>query len=283
MSARSEIGAVVPVYNSERSVEAVVRGFLAFADDTGISCRVVLVDDQSADRSAAILDSMALTDGRITAVHLSQNSGQQAALLCGLALAAGDCRYLLTMDDDLQHPAQVAGQLYARIQEGYDLVYAIPYGEKRPLCRRMGSLLRDILFSLCTAKPRGVRVSSFRMMTAELAQKICAEHRQFVYLSASAFRYTPKTANLFYRQQKRAYGSSGYSLRKLAGVYGNLFRYYTVPGTLFCPKGQGAPYQIASIVERGGCYGKTDGSRRFQLPEERADCRTQAWTSNRSD
>ncbi len=283
MSVRFEIGAVIPVYNSEWSVEAVVQKFFTFADDAGISCRVVLVDDKSDDWSAAILDRMALADGRVTAVHLSQNSGQQAALLCGLALAAGDCRYLLTMDDDLQHPALVAGQLYARIQKGYDLVYAIPDGEKRPLCRRAGSLLRDLLFSLYTEKPRGVRVSSFRIMTAELAQKICAERQRFVYLSASAFRYAPKTANLFYRRQKRAYGSSGYSLRKLAGVYGNLFRYYTALGALFCPKEQSAPYQIASIVERGKCSGKTDDSRRLQLPEERADCRTRTWASNAPD
>ena len=278
-----EIGAVIPVYNSERSIDEVVRRFFAFTDSAGISCRVVLVDDQSTDQSAEVIDRMALADERILAVHLAQNSGQQAALLCGLTFAAENCRYLLTMDDDLQHPAWTAGQLYTKIQEDYDLVYAVAYGEERPLYRKAGSLLRDLLFSLCTAKPRGIRVSSFRIMTRELTQKICAEHQQFVYLSASAFRYAPKSANLYYCQQKRIYGTSGYTFRKLAGIYWKLFRYYTALGALFCPSRQNEPYQIASIVERRGRFEQTNDSRRFQLPKECPDCRACAGASNNFD
>lgn len=245
-----EVGVVIPVYNSEHSVGAVVESLLAYSARTALPLRIILVDDCSSDASAGVINHLARSHGCITAAHLACNCGQQSALLCGLSLAT-DCHYLITMDDDLQHPAEAAELLYQKIREGYDLVYAIPRAEPgKPLYRRAGSLLRDLLFTLFTRKPRGLRVSSYRIMTAELAAKICAERQPFVYLSASAFRYAPRAANIPYCQRERAYGRSGYTLRKLAVVYWNLFRYYTPPGALLRPRHPREPFALQSITRK---------------------------------
>lgn len=242
-----KLGVVVPVYNSVRTVGVLTAELLEYFEQAGLTGRVVLVDDGSTDESGAVIERLARENQGVTAARLTRNFGQQSALLCGLALAA-NCQYIVTMDDDLQHPAEVLDALYRKAGTGYDLVYAIPQERHKQLYRRVGSLLRDVLFTLFTQKPKGVRVGSYRVLSAALAAKICGERQPFVYLSASAFRYAPKTANIPFTPRPRAYGRSGYTLGRLAHIWVNIFRYYTVPGALFRPKSGGAPYEIRSVV-----------------------------------
>lgn len=244
-----EIGVVIPVHNAQYSIALVTESLLENFSQRGLSCCIVLVDDKSTDQSAIVIDNLAREHWQITAIHLSRNFGQQCALLCGLNHTC-HCRYVLTIDDDLQHRAPIALALYDKIREGYDLVYAIPLAEKRPLLRQFGSTLRDAFFSLVIGTPRDIKVSSFRIMTGALATKIAAERQPYVYLSASAFRYAPYTANIPYRQPMRAYGQSCYTLSKLARTYLNLIRHYTCWGRLFPARSCGAPYEIQDI-ERG--------------------------------
>ncbi len=244
-----KIGVVIPVYNAEKSIGRVAEELIAYFKASGLSYQLILVDDGSVDGSIGEIFLLARQNPNVMAVQLSRNFGQQNALLCGLALAV-NCRYIITMDDDLQHPSQVIEALYQKICEGFDLVYAIPEHQCRPLYRRLGSGLRDMLFALFASKPRGIRVSSYRIMTAALASKICAERQPFVYLSASAFRYGPRTANIPYRPKTRAFGRSGYTLMKLARLYYQLFFWYTASGRLFSAHiRRGVPYEILSIVK----------------------------------
>ena len=51
---------------------------------------------------------------------LSRNFGKEAALYAGLQRATGD--YVTVMDADLQDPPELLIDMYAKIQEGYDVV-----------------------------------------------------------------------------------------------------------------------------------------------------------------
>jgi glycosyltransferase involved in cell wall biosynthesis len=55
-------------------------------------------------------------------VRLSRNFGQHAAITAGIAAARG--RWTVVMDCDLQDPPELVPALYAKAQEGYELVLA---------------------------------------------------------------------------------------------------------------------------------------------------------------
>lgn len=133
----------------------------------------------------------------------------------------------------------------ASCREGYELVYALPEGQARSPVRRAGSRLRDGFFSLLFPASRGVRVGSYRMMTAELAGEIRKEQAAYVYLSASAFRYRPRAANLRYKGG--AGGDSRYTLWALVKLYGKLMVYYTPLGRPLRKKGE--PFEAAEFLE----------------------------------
>ena len=79
--------------------------------------------------------------------------------------------------------------LYDTIRQGYDIVYGVPAVSRRSLYRRAGSYMRDGLFSLFLGVPEGVRVSSLRIMTADLVKESCRlKPNGFFYLSASVFK-----------------------------------------------------------------------------------------------
>ncbi|MEV4781492.1 glycosyltransferase family 2 protein [Burkholderia sp. LMU1-1-1.1] len=90
---------VVPVYNHEHAIGAVLAGLLRH--DT--PC--MLVDDGSSAACAAVLDALALANpDRVTLVRLAANQGKGAAVLSGFRRAAElGFSHVLQIDADGQH------------------------------------------------------------------------------------------------------------------------------------------------------------------------------------
>ncbi|HMF47138.1 MAG TPA: glycosyltransferase family 2 protein [Candidatus Saccharimonadales bacterium] len=90
---------VIPIYNHDRAIGAVVDGVLA----QKLPC--VLVDDGSGSACASVLDALAVaTPKKITLLRHSNNRGKGAAVLSGVRYAA-QCGYshAVQIDADGQH------------------------------------------------------------------------------------------------------------------------------------------------------------------------------------
>ena len=70
-----------------------------------------------------------MNDYRVKIIHFIRNFGQHNATLCGFNYSCGD--FLITLDDDLQHPPEEIPKLIAKINEGFSVVYG-RYGPKNP-------------------------------------------------------------------------------------------------------------------------------------------------------
>jgi glycosyltransferase involved in cell wall biosynthesis len=90
---------VVPVYNHEHAIGAVLAGLLR----AGVPC--LLVDDGSGAACAAVLDRLARDHaGRVNLVRLPHNQGKGAAVLAGMRRAAQlGYSHALQIDADGQH------------------------------------------------------------------------------------------------------------------------------------------------------------------------------------
>ncbi len=69
-------------------------------------------------------------------MHLSRNFGENYAITAGLSFAKGD--WVVVMDCDLQNRPEDVPLLYAKAQEGYDIVYA------RRIDKKFGFFTRSI-------------------------------------------------------------------------------------------------------------------------------------------
>jgi undecaprenyl-phosphate 4-deoxy-4-formamido-L-arabinose transferase len=218
------ISIVVPVYNGRNSLAELYSAIKKTAAVNKLEFELILVDDHSPDQSYQKILKLHNQDNRVKGIRLAQNFGQQNAIFCGFKYAVGD--YIITMDDDLQHRPQDINLLYQQIKKGYDVVYAIPEERAHSFYRRLGSKLTNWLFNLITLKSEQTRVSSFRIITREIMQKIKLSDKSFIYLSAIILEEKPEIANIYTKQQQRKYGQSNYNFFKLLKLFIKLYLYY---------------------------------------------------------
>ncbi|PWU52125.1 glycosyltransferase [Micromonospora globispora] len=118
------LSVVVPMFNEEAAIPALVARLRPVLDRHAVGYEVVAVDDGSVDRTAQVL----LEEGRrwrqLRVVRLRRNSGHQAALTAGLHLARGE--WVVSIDADLQDPPEtIVDMLRVARERGVDVVYGV--------------------------------------------------------------------------------------------------------------------------------------------------------------
>lgn len=114
------LSVVIPAYNEEAMIEkasACIRGVLA---QENIPAELIFVDDGSKDATWARIMAAAEANAQVRGVHFSRNFGKEAAIMAGLAQAAGDC--CVVIDCDLQHPPEKIVEMYRLWEQGYEVV-----------------------------------------------------------------------------------------------------------------------------------------------------------------
>ncbi len=213
---------VIPVYNGAGTVKALAGGISDLFDRLGSSFEVVFIDDHSEDNSWDIIRGLAAADSRIIAIKLAVNYGQHNATVCGLNYVSGD--FIITMDDDLQHSPEDIPKLIRKMEEtGADVVIARLVNKKHNWHRRRASDFMRRLNELFAKKPKGLHLSSFRLMKKTIADKMLCTEMPFIFIPALMFGVTQNVVNTDVEHRKRQYGSSNYGFCKMAGLSARLF------------------------------------------------------------
>lgn len=223
---------VVPVYNAEKSLDELVKRIIEiFETSIKDPFEIVLVDDASTDSSWDKLEKI-YDDNKETVkiIQLMRNSGQHNATLCGLSFAGGD--YVITIDDDLQHPPEEIPKLvdFMKSNPRYDVIMAIPAQRKHSFFRNISSYLLDKLLNLAISKPSKIRLSSFRIMNRTLRNAILSYKGTNATINSFICKLTDRIANLEVKHDYKKYGGSRYSLNKLTQLaLNNIFNFSALP------------------------------------------------------
>jgi polyisoprenyl-phosphate glycosyltransferase len=219
-----EYSVVVPVFNSEASLEELLSRLISVMDSTGKGYEFIFVDDGSRDRSWEVLKKLKdKHPGVLTAIRLAKNFGQHSATFCGFNFAKGN--FIITIDDDLQCPPEEIPKLIKVMEEeDAELVYGIFKKKRHSFLRNLGSESFKKSASLIGSSKEG---SSFRLITNNIIQKIIIHHQNFVFIDEILHWYTEYIGLAAVEHHKRKYKSTGYSNRKIWGLVANLMFYYT--------------------------------------------------------
>ncbi len=131
---RPAISIVVPVYNEQETLDALVERLGSVMERLGESFEVIFINDGSRDRSEEMLRGVHARDPRFKLVNFSRNFGHQVAVTAGLDFARGDA--VIVMDGDLQDPPEVLPGMIERWREGYEVVYAVRQERKENVLLR---------------------------------------------------------------------------------------------------------------------------------------------------
>lgn len=115
-----ELSVFLPAYDEEGNIERVVEAALDRLERLDLeSYEVIVVDDGSTDRTAALADGLAAGDDRVRVVHHDRNRGYGAALKSGFA--ASTKTWVLLTDGDGQFDLADAGPFLAAAEQ-HDLI-----------------------------------------------------------------------------------------------------------------------------------------------------------------
>jgi polyisoprenyl-phosphate glycosyltransferase len=128
---------VVPLYNERDVLPELYRRLRATLAHLHGPAEIIFVNDGSSDGTLGILRTLQFDDKHVRIVSLSRNFGHQVAVSAGLSYAEGDA--VAVLDGDLQDPPELLPDLFAKLDEGWDVAYGI----RR---QRRGGILKRICY-----------------------------------------------------------------------------------------------------------------------------------------
>ncbi|MDH5457408.1 MAG: glycosyltransferase [Nitrospinota bacterium] len=177
---KKRVSVVVPCHNEEANILPLVESLRGYYDD--YLHEIVLVDDNSRDRTAEVAERLGQEDPRIKLVRRSMPNGVGRALRDGLAAAEGD--YILLMDCDFQHILPELTGLFEAASEGADVAIGsrfsrdsilLNYPFTKILANRTFHILARILFW----KDLRDLTNNLKLMKQEVARNLHLESDDF--------------------------------------------------------------------------------------------------------
>lgn len=117
-----DISVVIPVFNEEKSLTVLYDRLVNTLADISNEYELIFVNDGSKDNSLEIIKSFAAKNAQVKYIDFSKNFGHQLAVFAGLEHAKGNA--IVIIDADMQDPPELIKNLYEKLQQGYDVVYA---------------------------------------------------------------------------------------------------------------------------------------------------------------
>ncbi len=207
---------IIPVYNSENSLKELYERIMTVFDSVlNEKFEMILVNDSSGDNSWEVMQELHKADKRVKIINLANNFGQHAALLCGLKYFSGE--FVVMMDDDLQHPPEEIPKMISVLHENpdVDVVFGDYKSKKHSLHRNLGSFIVNRIGKMVTKRDNDIRVTSFRVVRAELAKKLISINIQQPRVGGLIMHSTNRVMSVEVEHQPRVYGKSGYKFSRL--------------------------------------------------------------------
>jgi glycosyltransferase involved in cell wall biosynthesis len=249
-----DLSIVVPIYNEEENIRALHEAVTAALSGSSLAYELILVDDGSSDGSFPLLKTIAGTDPRVKVIRFRRNFGQTAAMAAGFDAAAG--RVVVPMDGDLQNDPADIPLLFAKIDEGYDVVSGWRKDRQDTFInRKLPSILANGLISLMTGvhlHDYGCTLKAYRREVLEGINLYGEMHR---FVPALASQFGARVTELPVRHHPRLHGKSKYGISRTLRVVLDLMTvkfllsYSTKPIQLF---GKWGVYTLAAAVLSGG-------------------------------
>jgi undecaprenyl-phosphate 4-deoxy-4-formamido-L-arabinose transferase len=132
------------------------------------------------------------------------------------------------MDDDFQNPPCEVPKLVEEIRRGYDVVYSQYAVKRHHFLRNLGSRFNDWAASILLDKPRGLYLSSFKVLSRFVVDELVKYDGPYPYIDGLVLRMTRNYSRVLVQHEARREGRSGYTLRKLVALYLNMFTNFSI-------------------------------------------------------
>ncbi len=226
---------VIPCYNSAPWLPELIERIIKVMSPRDVEYEVLLVNDCTPNPDTwHVITELSQRYRWVKGVDLQFNVGQFKALLAGLELAKG--RFIITMDDDLQHPPEEIPKLIDEMDSHLDMDAIIgAYKTKQHNAMRNGGrLLVNKISERLYGKPKDFNSTAFRIMKRSLVESLLEHKTMKPIMGALILKNTRRLKNVEVEHHPRTQGKSGYSITQLIGsTFDNVIDSSTAPLRFF--------------------------------------------------
>lgn len=207
------ISVVVPVYKAEKCLDELCMRLDKSLTSIHPNYEIILVEDCGGDRSWEKILDHAKQDARIKGIQFSRNFGQHYGITAGLDVSQG--QWVVVMDCDLQDAPEEIPRLYAKAQDGFDIVLASRTNRQDSYLKRLTSTaFYKVLSYLADTEYDGSH-GNFRIMSKTVVDNFKTMREQLRFFGGLVQWMGFSTTSLEVIHHERFEGQSSYTLKKL--------------------------------------------------------------------
>ena len=208
----NELTVIIPLYNEQE----IINAYRLSASVASISPDFILlfVDDGSKDHTLEKVMQIATKDKRVKYISFSRNFGHQVAVSAGLDHCQS--KAVVIIDGDLQDPPELIPSLYAKYQEGFEVVYARRLKRKgETWFKLLTAKLFYRLMKRITSIDLPLDVGDFRIIDQKIVECLRQMPEQHKFLRGQIAWLGFRQAFVEYERDSRKAGKTGYPLKKM--------------------------------------------------------------------
>ena len=208
-----KISIIIPAYNEEEALPALMERITKFADDTkDYDFEFLFVNDGSKDRTIELIKEYREKDKRVCYVDFARNFGKETAMKAGIDA-------VVFLDADLQDPPEIITEMIKYWEEGYDDVYAQRKSRKgETWMKKFTSKMYYKILQDLTNVPIQKDTGDFRLLDRRCvnALKVMNESQRNSKSMFSWIGYKKKA--IFYDRDPRVAGKTKWNYSKLINL-----------------------------------------------------------------
>ena len=211
-----ELSVIIPIYNEEANIGELYRRLTGVLDGMALAggYELLFVNDGSRDQSLTLLKGLAARDARVRYFDFSRNFGHQIAVTAGLDNAQGEA--IVIIDADLQDPPELIVDLYAKLRQGYDVVYAKRRSRQgESYAKKVTAKLFYRILARITRVSIPVDTGDFRIISRRIVLTLRQMPEQHKFLRGQIAWVGFRQTFVEYDRAERAGGETGYTYRKM--------------------------------------------------------------------
>lgn len=213
---------VIPCYNEEEvlawSVGKLQTLMQKLKDETGLSARMVLVDDGSTDTTWQLIEGFCKEHDNVAGLKLSHNEGHQKALWAGMQECLGTCEAMVSIDADLQDDENVIIDMAKQFLEGKDIVYGVRKERTTDTWFKRSSAQTFYKIMQVFDKEIIYNHADFRLMSERAVAALMQYRERNMFLRGLVRQLGFNEGRVYYDRKKRTAGESKYPLRKMLAL-----------------------------------------------------------------
>ncbi|MCC7025566.1 MAG: glycosyltransferase family 2 protein [Saprospiraceae bacterium] len=210
----SKISVIIPIYNEETNIQVLYERLKKVLNGIELEHELLFVNDGSQDQSIQVIKQLAELDIHIRYIDFSRNFGHQIAVTAGIDAVHSE--YVVIIDADLQDPPELIPEMYEKMKQGFEVVYARRRSRKGEhfLKKVTAKLFYRILTSI-THISIPLDTGDFRIMHKKVVDVLKTMPEQDKFLRGQISWIGFNQSYVEYDRDERLSGTTGYTYSKM--------------------------------------------------------------------